>query len=74
MFDDQTLPVRLGKIQMYIDPKFTATVADLAPVFAKLSMPFTIIFPNTGAEQRIHRPIPGWLLARLNGVQDVATH
>lgn len=39
VFDDQTLPGRLGKIQMYIDPKFTATVADLAPVFAKLSMP-----------------------------------
>ncbi|MCT4488587.1 DUF1054 domain-containing protein [Levilactobacillus parabrevis] len=39
VFDDQTLPGRLGKIQAYIDPKFTATVADLAPVFAKLSMP-----------------------------------
>lgn len=39
VFDDQTLPGRLGKIQQYIDPKFTATVTDLAPVFAKLSMP-----------------------------------
>lgn len=39
VFDDQTLPGRLGLIQQYIDPKFTATVTDLAPVFAKLSMP-----------------------------------
>jgi len=39
VFDDQTLPGRLGKIQQYIDAKFTATVTDLAPVFAKLSMP-----------------------------------
>lgn len=39
VFDDPTLPGRLAKIQRYIDPKFTATVTDLAPVFARLSMP-----------------------------------
>ncbi|WP_341779616.1 DUF1054 family protein [Levilactobacillus sp. HBUAS70063] len=39
VFDDPTLPGRLGKIRQYLDPKFAATVADLAPVFARLSMP-----------------------------------
>lgn len=39
VFDDPTLPGRLAKIRAYIDPKFTATVADLAPIFARLSMP-----------------------------------
>ncbi|NLR08714.1 MULTISPECIES: DUF1054 family protein [Lactobacillaceae] len=39
VFDDPTLPGRLGKIRQYIDPKFEATVTDLAPTFARLSMP-----------------------------------
>ncbi|KRN01740.1 hypothetical protein FD13_GL000569 [Levilactobacillus senmaizukei DSM 21775 = NBRC 103853] len=39
VFDDLTLPGRLGKIQAQIDPKFLETAADLQPVFAELAMP-----------------------------------
>lgn len=39
VFDDPTLPGRLGKIQSEIDPKFLKTAADLQPVFAELAMP-----------------------------------
>ncbi|MCH4124313.1 MAG: DUF1054 domain-containing protein [Levilactobacillus sp.] len=39
VWDDTTLPGRLGKIKAQIDPKFQATVTDLKPVFAKLAVP-----------------------------------
>ncbi|MFC6274823.1 DUF1054 family protein [Levilactobacillus tangyuanensis] len=39
VFNDPTLPGRLGKIQSEIDPKFLKTAADLQPVFAELAMP-----------------------------------
>lgn len=39
VFDDPTLPGRLGKIQAQIDPKFLETVADLQETFAQLAVP-----------------------------------
>jgi len=39
VWDDQTLPGRLGKIRAQIDPKFAQTVTELAPVFAELAVP-----------------------------------
>ncbi|KRO03559.1 hypothetical protein IV54_GL000008 [Levilactobacillus paucivorans] len=39
VFEDQTLPGRLGKIREQIDPKFMITVAALQPVFATLAVP-----------------------------------
>jgi len=39
VWDDQTLPGRLGKIRAQIDPKFQQTVTELVPVFAELAVP-----------------------------------
>lgn len=49
IWDDQTLPGRLGKIRAILDPKFLATVADLQAVLAELDRP---IYPHVALHRR----------------------
>lgn len=60
VWDDKTLPGRLGKIREQIDPKFLATVTDLEPVFAGLAMP---IYHHVSLHRRRTKnpPVDTWV-------------